>query len=124
MTKQEYNGWTNYETWNVKLWLDNEESSQRYWQQAAKEALETAKETLSANFRMTGVEPFTTAERAAFELAKALKEQHEEALPELQGFAADLLGAAMSEVNWHEIATSLISDAEEALAPEESATAE
>ena len=20
---REYNGWTNYETWNLKLWLDN-----------------------------------------------------------------------------------------------------
>ena len=23
----EYNGWSNWETWNFKLWLDNEESS-------------------------------------------------------------------------------------------------
>ena len=23
---QEYNGWTNWETWNVLLWLDNEEN--------------------------------------------------------------------------------------------------
>ena len=22
---QEYNGWTNWETWNVALWIDNEE---------------------------------------------------------------------------------------------------
>ena len=22
-----YNGWTNYETWAVKLWMDNEEGS-------------------------------------------------------------------------------------------------
>ena len=24
---QEYNGWTNYETWNVALWLDNDYES-------------------------------------------------------------------------------------------------
>ena len=28
MTK--YNGWSNYETWNFKLWLDNEESVHNY----------------------------------------------------------------------------------------------
>ena len=26
-----YNGWANYETWIVKLWLDNEETSYRFW---------------------------------------------------------------------------------------------
>ena len=24
MTETTYNGWTNYETWNVALWLDND----------------------------------------------------------------------------------------------------
>ncbi len=26
-----YNGWSNYETWNVKLWMDNDEGSYNYW---------------------------------------------------------------------------------------------
>jgi hypothetical protein len=25
ITDQEYNGWTNYETWNVALWIQNDE---------------------------------------------------------------------------------------------------
>ena len=28
MTK--YNGWSNYETWNFKLWLDNDEGVHNY----------------------------------------------------------------------------------------------
>ena len=27
MSNQEYNGWTNWETWNFKLWIDNSEDS-------------------------------------------------------------------------------------------------
>jgi hypothetical protein len=34
---KKYNGWTNYETWNVALWLDNEQSSERHWRGAAQE---------------------------------------------------------------------------------------
>jgi hypothetical protein len=26
-----YNGWPNYETWNVMLWMDNEEPAYRYY---------------------------------------------------------------------------------------------
>lgn len=98
MTEKTYNGWTNYETWAVKLWIDNDEGPQNYWQEQAEEAFDRA-------------EPerfFTKSERALLDLADALKELHEEALPELTGFAADLLNAAMSEVNWREIAENLL----------------
>ena len=37
MTKKEYNGWHNYETWLVKLWIDNEEGSYNYWREVAQE---------------------------------------------------------------------------------------
>ena len=89
MTKNEHNGWTNYETWIVKLWIDNEEGSYNYWREEA--------EHFSQNDNVYG-------------LSKALESEHSEALPELQGFASDLLNAAMSEVNWYEIAQSMIDD--------------
>jgi hypothetical protein len=29
--KKTYNGWPNYETWNVMLWMDNDEGMYRYY---------------------------------------------------------------------------------------------
>jgi hypothetical protein len=93
MNHQEHNGWYNYETWVVNLWMDNERGSHDYWRERAREALDE-----------------TQPERAKCVLADELKEQHEEALPELEGFAADLLNASMSEVNWYEIAEHLVDE--------------
>ena len=28
-----YNGWPNYETWNVMLWMDNEEGNYRHYRE-------------------------------------------------------------------------------------------
>jgi hypothetical protein len=43
-------------------------------------------------------------------LANLLKAEHEEAQPEVSGVFADLLNAAMSEVDWYEIAESMVGD--------------
>lgn len=101
-TKREYNGWYNYETWLLKLWIDNEEGSSRYWDEAAQEVYDEAEAEKS----------FTRDERATLTLADRLKDEFEEAQPELAGFWADLLNAAMSEVNWYEIAEHYIADVE------------
>lgn len=116
MTTKEYNGWTNYETWIVKLWIDNEEATQQRWREEAKQAWVNAEDSLSAYARFTGKEIFSRDEKAVLDLEQTLKTGHEEALPELEGFTADLLSAAMSEVNWHEIAQHLVDSAKEALA--------
>jgi hypothetical protein len=91
MEHKEYNGWTNYETWVVKLWIDNEEGSYNYWREIAGEAAVSC-----------------TKLQAIRNVADALKEQHEEDAPEVQGVFADLISAAMSEVNWYEIAENMV----------------
>ena len=76
-----YNGWTNYETWSVALLLDNDEGSQDYWRDRAEE-LDT------------------------YELGQELKDEHDEGNP-LTGNCDvfdQLLSAALSEVNWYEVA--------------------
>lgn len=113
MTKNEYNGWFNYETWAVSLWIDNEEGSYNHWRDRAREIVEESKDRPSANARLTGREPFTAQERAAFALADELKEHFEENNPLADsGVYTDLLNAALSEVNWHEIAKHYIGEVE------------
>ena len=83
-----YNGWTNYETWNVNLHIDNSYGSHRYWRERAEEC--------------------TTSE-----LAEELKWAFEDDMPELDATYGDLLGAALSNVNWYEIAEALIEEVKE-----------
>src|SRR5689334_20759718 len=97
-----YNGWRNYETWNVKLWMDNDQSGYLYWNERTIEAFQDAEAD----------QTFSRLENATFRLADELKAWHGENMPEVSGTYADLLGAALSEVDWHEIATSLLEDAE------------
>lgn len=106
-TKNEYNGWFNYETWLVKLWMDNEQGSYNYYCELAQQAYDDAEADAS----------FTREERAALNLSDLLKDNYEEAAQDLLEGAkqtasiwADLLGAALSEVNWHEIASHMIED--------------
>lgn len=103
MTDKTYNGWSSYETWLVNLWQDNDQGSYNYNRERAQEIYDRARED----------EAFTKAERATFDLADALKEEYEQAQSEIvQGASvwSDLLGAALSEVNWHEIAEHLIGE--------------
>jgi hypothetical protein len=101
MERKEYNGWFNYETWLVKLWIDNEEGSSSYWNDTAQEVFDEAQADST----------FTRDERATLDLSERLKSEFEEAEPDLgASFWSDLLNAAMSEVNWYEIAEHYISD--------------
>ncbi len=97
----EYNGWTNYETWAVNLWMSNDQGSDFYWNETAQEVYNDADTDKS----------FTREERATLNLSDRLKDEHEQSQPELGATLwTDLLGAAMSEVNWYEIAEHYIAD--------------
>lgn len=101
MTQKEYNGWTNYETWVVNLWMDNDEGSQNYWNGRAQEIYNEAEAS----------DYSTREQNAVRDLADEMKTQHDDTECDLLEAAnlsssvwADLLNAALSEVNWYEIA--------------------
>ena len=103
MTKKKYNGWTNYETWVVNLWMGNDQGSQTFWDEVTKDVLQNAEKDKT----------FSKEERARIDLSVTLKEHFDDNVPGdttlgYSGVYADLLNGALSEVNWHEIAGHLI----------------
>lgn len=86
-----YNGWKNYETWAVGLWIDNEEGSYNEAEEMAERAKEEAAEE-RGDRTARGI------------LADMLKDWLEEGMPEVEGLWADLLNAAFGEVDWYEVA--------------------
>jgi hypothetical protein len=106
MSDDTYNGWKNYSTWAVNLWLSNDEPLYR-------EALESVRLVCE---RVTSPDTFGTVEQARrFEVAEGFKRWVEDDLaPDLgASFAADLLGYALGCVDWYEIAEAWIADFEE-----------
>ncbi len=99
-----YSGWSNYETWCVKLWMDNDENSYNHWQAHARNAFEIAEPSPQ----------FIKADEARHDLANRLESEHSEFADAFTGGKAcvftDLLRSALDSVNWHEIAESLLSD--------------
>lgn len=80
MASEGHNGWSNYETWAVNLWLTNEE--QHYIQPNG---------------------------QGAQGLAKELREEVERGAPDLgNSMYGDLLWSTLREVNWLEIAEAML----------------
>jgi hypothetical protein len=94
-----YNGWSNYETWCVKLWIDQ----YRNWQEQARQVWDATDPDEVFNERSA---------LARLTLANQLQSAHEDARAELfhgnANVLSDLLGAALSEVDWSEIADAML----------------
>ncbi len=100
--EKKYNGWTNYETWNIALWLGNDEGSSNYWMDVAKETLNNA----------IADKTFSKIENAKLTLMQMLKDEIGDNNPLIDSanMYSDLLNAAISEVNFYEIASHYIDD--------------
>lgn len=96
-----YNGWRNYETWLTNLWLSNDQGTYEYWRDKARDAWQEA-ETTGTGSR---------AEEARCILAQWLKDETDDHNPCSQAsLYTDLLNAALSEVNWYEVAEAFLED--------------
>lgn len=99
MTK--YNGYTNYETWNLSLWLDND----REWNRAVNdEALHLVNDVLTKNEEIEILKNFIID----------LVQDNE---PKINAsFYSDILNASIREVNFREISENIINEARKTLA--------
>jgi nitrogen fixation protein FixH len=102
-----YNRYTNYETWAVGVVIDNTRSELEAWREKAADIRESA-----ADLEQVKAGTWTEEEAARFTLADALRETHEILADEaeLPAPLSDLLSAAVSSVNWAELADDLLEE--------------
>ena len=86
----EYNGWKNYETWLVNLWIDSDGGT-GYWAERADDVRDVSD--------------------LADEMQQFYTELAETEIP-ASGMFADLFNSALREVSWYDIAEHYIDDAE------------
>jgi hypothetical protein len=109
MTK--YNGWSNYETWNFKLWLDNDQDVHNY-------IIDEIKKIKAIGY-----------DAEAYEVSNFLRSYIDDNMPNLNvstkgqsvhgsmsdknGFYQDILNTALRDINTHEIAESYLEEIRE-----------
>ena len=109
MTK--YNGWSNYETWNFKLWLDNDETVHNY-------IIDEIKKIKAVGY-----------DAEAYEVSNFLRSYIDDNMPNLNvstrgqsvhgsmadknGFYQDILNTALRCINTYEVAESYLEDLKE-----------
>jgi len=98
-----YNGWSNYETWDVALWIDNEEGSYNYWREQVTRAVDQ---------NTNSVDDEVDRDSAISDLSRQLESEIKDSNP-LAGDASmysDILSANLSEVDWYEIVEHWVDD--------------
>lgn len=107
-----YNGWSNYETWSVALIVDNDEElhdQRRRLVSAVCDAVVDAYEGKADD--LPAEQRWAVAEAARKWIAGASEMYAEPASDDpLSYLWAQLLGAALSEVDWSEVADAWIED--------------
>lgn len=111
-----YNGWANYPTWCVNLWLSNDRGLYDMTLEAVQDEYRDAPEALNVREGIWTVEQarrFNTADRlrAMVEELGPMLGDDQEVLT--TGFTGDLYGWALAQVDWWEIADAWLETADE-----------
>ena len=89
------NGWKNYCTWVTALWIDNEESTYKYFREIVQEIREENEDK----------------NEQRYQLAERIKDYIEDNAPEIPASVySDLIGFAISEIDFDEIAENMLEE--------------
>ena len=109
MSDKSYNGWKNFETWVVNLWLTNEQHPYEYWMDRARQIYKHKAKT---------TQYFSKKEEAVYMIAEDLKDGHEQARDDMMdnlnmtaSLWTDLLTHSLCDVDWRAIAQHVLDDA-------------
>lgn len=101
---QTYNGYANYETWLVAVWIDNDQGNIDHWIDVAKHHYNISEDR----------KYFTKKEEAIISFSEDMKEWYGDLVPDsdeigglwsgICGLWSDMLHAALGSVDWHELA--------------------
>jgi hypothetical protein len=100
MNRNEYNGWTNFETWLANIWITNDEGTTQMIQEQIDDLIETA--VLQDRDDSEIVE--VVAEMLELELERMV---FAEGVPQAS-LTSDLLNSAINEINARELAHAFI----------------
>jgi len=93
-TENSYNGWSNYDTWCFKLWLDNEQITQEMILNVVKFAFKMDKQSNAIHY-----------------IQKFLEDYANDNAPKLvNGFYSDVLSASIRSINYYQIADAYFFD--------------
>jgi hypothetical protein len=111
MTK--YNGWTNYETWNFKLWLDNDQDLHNYIIGEIKKIKTAPDNGQDVTYETSNFLRSYIADNVPNLNISTRSQSVHGLISDKNGFYSDILYAGLREINTREIAESYLEDLKE-----------
>lgn len=106
MNENGYQGYKNYQTWNVALHIDNDRNASHYWQERAEELKGQA-----GGFDQVCHGVWTEQEAVRFTLANEIEaDMRAHPLADTAAMYSDILTHAMGQVDWQEVADSILDE--------------
>lgn len=106
-----YNGWKNYETWAIALWLDNEYETYKLMQYKSSKIIKSVLKDANFDYQLSENRE-KLIQNSAYRLADEIRKYIEQNNPisSEASVYVDLLNAAISEADYIEIAEHYLDD--------------